>query len=352
MKPIDGRRGLPPWLRESDAAGTVMSARIRLARNVADAAFPGWAGDEEGERVCRRLLPLLKDVPPLTGGSVLRMEDVGPLDRQILHERHLISTDLAGKSSGSAVLTSADETVSVMINEEDHLRLQGLTSGRDLAALWRAIDGLDSRIEALVPYASSPKLGYLTACPSNVGTGLRASVMLHLPGLRLAGDVDKVVKGLGKIGLAVRGLLGEGTDAFGNMYQISNQVTLGAGETAIIARLQEVVDEVATHERRARLRLAETRPNLLKDRVVRAVALLTHARLIGAEEALDLLSGVRLGMALGWIRNWSWAELDELFLIVQPAHLQREAGRIFAPEERDEYRANLIRERMAVVDWI
>jgi protein arginine kinase len=352
MKERERRLGLPPWLREEDPEGIVMSARIRLARNVAEAAFPGWAGNEESVRLCRRLLPLLQAVPPLTGGVLLSMEEVGPLERQMLHERHLISNELTGKGEGSAVLVSPDESVSVMINEEDHLRIQALVSGKDLMALWTVVDALDTRIEERIPYAASPKLGYLTACPSNVGTGLRASVMLHLPGLRLAGDAEKVVKGLAKLGLAVRGLLGEGTDAYGGMYQISNQMTLGQGEPVIIAHLLTIVDEVIGHERRARLRLAETRPGLLKDRVMRAVALLTHARLMTAEEALDLLSGIRLGLTLGWIKHLGWPELDELFLLVQPAHLQKQAGRSLVPEERDAFRADLLRKRMAGVEWV
>ncbi len=352
MKDRERRLSLPPWLREEDPEGIVMSARIRLARNAAEAAFPGWAGNEEGERLCRRLLPILEAVPPLAGGTVLRMEEVGPLERQILFERHLISHDLTGKGVGSAVLVAPDEAVSVMINEEDHLRIQGLVSGKDLTALWTLVDALDTRIEKQIPYAASPRLGYLTACPSNVGTGLRASLMLHLPGLRLTEDAEKVVKGLNKLGLAVRGLLGEGTDAYGGMYQISNQITLGESEPAIIAHLLQIVDEVIGHERRARQRLAESRPRLLKDRVMRAVALLTHARLMGAEEALDLLSGIRLGLALSWIKHLPWPELDELFLLVQPAHLQKQAGRTLAPEERDEFRADLLRKRMAGVEWV
>jgi protein arginine kinase len=352
VKGRSGRPKLPPWLSQADTGGIVMSARIRLARNVAEAAFPGWAGAEEGEQLCRRLLPVLQALPPLKGGSVVRMEEASTLDRQILHERHLISTELMNKGAGSALVLGADETLSVMINEEDHLRLQGLAPGADLAGLWALVDALDTALAAQVSLAVTPRLGYLTACPSNVGTGLRASVMLHLPGLRLAGDAERVVKGLGKLGMAARGLLGEGTDASGCMYQISNQITLGEREADIIARLSETVGEIIRHETRARQRLAETRPSLLKDRVLRAVALLTHARLISAEEALDLLSAVRLGLAIGFLKSLEWKELDELFLWVQPAHLQRQAGRDLPPEERDEARAGLLRERLSAVEWI
>ena len=351
MKSRNIRLDLPIWLREADPEGIVMSSRIRLARNVAGAAFPGWAGAEEGERLCRRLLPLLEAVPPLAGGTLLRLEDAGPLDRQLLHERHLISLELAGKGAGSAVLVAPDNSLSVMVNEEDHLHIQGLIPGLDLPGLWKIVDALDSRIEEQIPYAASPKLGYLTACPSNVGTGLRASVMLHLPGLRLTGEAEKVVKGLNKLGLAVRGLLGEGTDAFGGMYQISNQITLGESEPAIIERLLGIVRELIGHEKNARLRLAETRPGLLKDRVMRAGALLTHARIMSTEEALDLLSATRLGLALGWVKGLDWKGLDELFLLVQPAHLQQKTGRSLSPEERDEVRADLLRERTAAIEW-
>lgn len=352
MKARPGRLRLPPWLNRADPAGIVMSARIRLARNVENAAFPGWAGDGEGEKLCRRLLPVLMELPPLKGGSVARMDETESLDRQILFERHLISTELMNKGAGSALLLAADESLSVMINEEDHLRLQGLAPGLDLDSLWSRVDALDTAIAGQVPLAFSPRLGYLTACPSNVGTGLRASVMLHLPGLRLAGDIEKVIKGLAKLGLAVRGLLGEGTDASGCMYQISNQITLGEGEVTIISRLKEIVAELVLHETHARQRLAETRPSLLKDRVLRSVALLTHARLVSADEALDLLSGIRLGLSLEWLNGLDWNDLDELFLLVQPAHLQKQAGRILPPAERDEARADLLRARLCRVESI
>ena len=345
-------QGLPPWLRRTDPQGIVMSARIRLARNVAESAFPGWAGQEEGCRLCRRLLPLLESIPLLAGGSLWRMEEAEAMDRQLLRERHLISTELADKGAGSAVLVSADETLAVMINEEDHLRIQGLTGGMDLRALWETVDALDTTIGERVRYAVSPRLGFLTACPSNVGTGLRASVMVHLPGLRMTGDADKVVKGLDKLGLAVRGLLGEGTDALGGMYQVSNQATLGASEPDLIARLLALVEEVAGHEANARRRLLETRPAHVRDRVARALALLTEARVMGSEEALDLLSGVRLGLALGWLKGADTRLLNELFLAVQPAHLQREAGETLAPDARDERRAERLRDRMAGTEWV
>ncbi len=329
-----------------------MSARIRLARNVAESAFPGWAGDEEGIRLCRRVLPLIERVPLLAGGVVWRLEELETQDRQWLRERHLISTELAGKGAGSAVLVSADETLAVMINEEDHLRIQGMASGRDLRALWQIVDALDTAIGERLAYAVSPRLGFLTACPSNVGTGLRASVMLHLPGLRMTGDAEKVVKGLGRLQLAVRGLLGEGTDALGGMYQISNQATLGASETALIDRLLALVEEVAGHEANARQRLLETRPVQVRDHVARALALLAHARVMSSEEALDLLSGVRLGLALGWLKGVDTPLLNRLFLTVQPAHLQQEAGKALSAEERDEWRAQRLRDWVAGIEWV
>jgi len=352
VTPVQSAGGRPPWLQRADPEGIVMSARVRLARNVAGTAFPGWAGEAESRRLCRRLLPVLAALPPFAGGAVWRLDEMEALDRQRLRERHLISAELAGKGAGSALLVAADESLSVMVNEEDHLRIQAMAPGRDLLPLWRAADALDTAVGERIAYAVSPRLGYLTACPSNVGTGLRASVMLHLPGLRMAGEAGPVVKGLDKLGLAVRGLLGEGTDALGNMYQISNQATLGATERDLIGRLDELVGAVIAHERHARLRLLETQPVRVRDRVARALALLTQARVMRSEEALDLLSALRLGVALGWLSGLTGDQLHDFVLGVQPAHLQQEAGAPLTPDERDERRADWLRRSLAAVEWV
>ncbi len=328
---------------DSDIA---VSARIRLARNLKEAAFPGWAGEEECARILARLRPAVESLPGLEGAWSWEMSDLDPVDREILCERHLISAELAARNRGSALVLRPDESLSVMINEEDHLRLQVMRPGADLAALWREIDALDSALGEKIPYAFSAALGYLTACPSNVGTGLRASVMVHLPALRLMNEVEPVVKGLNKIGLAVRGIGGEGTEAMGNMYQVSNQMTLGESELDLIRRLSAVVEELADHERNARARLREKFPARLKDFVGRAFGILQQAHILSSQEALDLLSAVRLGIELDLVRSLSGGDLNRLTQSILPGHLQRQARRDLAVEDRDQLRAMMVRERL------
>ncbi|MCS6771164.1 MAG: protein arginine kinase [Kiritimatiellae bacterium] len=335
------------WLAVGSSEGPVVSSRIRLARNVRDAAFPGWAGPDECERLWNRIAPVLSGVPSLQPAEAVAMGDLSELGRQILFERHLISREQAEKTRGSGLVFRGDETLSVMVNEEDHLRLQGMRPGLSLRELWKDVDRLDSEIEERLDYAFSSKLGYLTACPTNVGTGLRASVMLHLPGLVLMNEINPVIKGMGKIGLAVRGLWGEGTEAAGNMFQISNQITLGDPEDQIIHLIEQIVQEIVEHERNARARLLERRETVVRDHVGRAYGILCHAHILTSKEALDLLSGLRLGIDLGILPAVSRQVVDELMLLTQPGHLQKLESKALKPKERDRYRARLVRERLA-----
>ncbi len=339
------------WLAATTGPETeiVISSRIRLARNVRDAAFPGWAGDEETMRLFRRLRDAVRTVSKLRDGVFWEIAALEELDRRLLCERHLISAELAIKKSGSGVAVSSDETVSVMLNEEDHLRLQIMRPGLDLLSMWQVADWLDSEIEALVPFAFSSRLGFLTACPTNVGTGLRASVMLHLPALRLLNEMEPVSKGLDKIGLAVRGLFGEGTEASGNMFQISNQSTLGESEPAIIKRLLQVVEELVEHERNARRRLIEGLADNLRDHIGRAIGVLNYAYLLPSAEALDSLSGLRLGVEMGLLRGVDTVTINEMVMMTQPAHLQKLSAKSLDVAERDRLRARLIREKIAAV---
>ena len=217
-----------------------------------------------------------------------------------------------------------------------------------LRDLWSRIDLIDTAIEQRATYAYSSRLGYLTACPTNVGTGMRASVMLHLPGLVLMNEISSIIKGVNKIGLAVRGLWGEGTDASGNMFQISNQTTLGEREENIIGRLEQIVLEIADHEKNARARLLQQRENRLRDHIGRAMGILTHAFMLNSRETLDLLSALRLGIDMGIVVDWPKNLLDELFLLIQPGHLQKLGGRHIGSEKRDLARARLVRERLAL----
>lgn len=334
------------WLAVGSGEGPVISSRIRLARNLKDAAFPGWAGAEECERLWTRIQPALEKVPSLQPASALSMGALDELERQILFERHLISREQAEKTKGSGLVLRRDESLSVMVNEEDHLRLQGMRPGLSLRAIWEEVDRLDTEIEQRIEYAFSPKLGYLTACPTNVGTGMRASVMLHLPGLVLMNEINPVIKGMGKIGLAVRGLWGEGTEAAGNMFQISNQMTLGDTEEQIVGVIEQIVQEIIEHERNARERLLERRETVVRDHVGRAFGILSHAHILTSKEALDLLSGLRLGIDMGILSSVSRRVVDELMLLTQPGHLQKLESRTLKPKERDRYRARLVRERL------
>jgi protein arginine kinase len=336
------------WLLTDAGPDTeiAVSARIRLARNLQQAAFPSWAGEEECVRILSRLRPAVESLPFLDGAWGWEMSELDPVDREILCERHLISAELASRNRGSAVVLRSDESLSVMINEEDHLRLQVMRPGANLMGLWQEIDAFDTALGELVPYAFSPELGYLTACPSNVGTGLRASVMVHLPALRLMREVEPVVKGLNKIGLAVRGIGGEGTEAMGNMFQVSNQMTLGEGETDLIRRLDAVVQELTTHERNARARLLEKHPARLRDFVGRAFGVLMQAHILNSQEALDLLSALRLGIEMELVRSIGGGDLNRLMQSILPGHLQRQARRDLPVEDRDQLRAMMVRERL------
>ncbi|MFN2350746.1 MAG: protein arginine kinase [Kiritimatiellia bacterium] len=334
------------WLKRGGKKEVVVSSRIRLARNVDGRAFPGWADEQSAQQLWEDLLPVLSSLRECPDPLVLDLPSLTRVERGVLVERHLISRDLAQASPGAGLVFQRDETVAIMVNEEDHLRLQAMNPGLALRAMWRRIDAVDSEIEQRVPFAFSSQLGYLTACPTNLGTGMRASAMLHLPGLVLMNEINSIVRGVNKIGLAVRGLWGEGTDASGNMFQISNQTTLGEREESIIARLEQIVLEIAEHEKDARTRLLQQRENHLRDHVGRAYGILAHAFMLNSRETLDLLSALRLGIDLGIVLNWSKSVLDELFLLIQPGHLQKLAGKNIGSEKRDLARAHLVRERL------
>lgn len=335
------------WLSVGKESSTVVSSRVRLARNLKDAAFPGWAGEEECDRIWEDVHPILLDIESMTPGYAVKMSDLESLDKQILFERHLISREQAEKTKGSGLVVRQDESISIMVNEEDHLRIQVLQPGLDLERAWSLIDSLDSDIEKSMRYAFSTRLGYLTACPTNVGTGMRASAMLHLPGLVLMEEINPIIKGMGKIGLAVRGPWGEGTEAIGNMFQISNQITLGEKESEIVKNLGQIVQEIVEHEKNARERLKQKKTHLLHDHVGRAYGILSNAHILTSKEALDLLSGLRLGVDLGILQDLDRQAIDQLLLLTQPAHLQKIESRQLKPKDRDRARARLVRSKLA-----
>jgi protein arginine kinase len=338
---IDSRAG--GWLGQEEDRGIVLSSRVRLARNLSNASFPSWAGDEECSRVWQELCPVLTGLKGMPENLAVEMCALNELDRMILFERNLISRDHAEKGVGSGLVVGVDENLSIMVNEEDHLRLQGICAGLNLSAMLEKVSALDTEIEAQVRYAFCSRYGYLTACPSNVGTGMRASVMVHVPGLVLMEEINPIIKGLGKIGLAVRGLGGEGTEASGNMFQISNQITLGDSESSIVEKLNEIVLEIVEHEKNARTRLMQKKAEVVRDHAGRSYGILSGAHVLSSKEALDLLSGLRLGVDMGILMQVDPNVVDELLLQTRPGHLQKREGRELTARERDIARAGLIR---------
>jgi protein arginine kinase len=324
----------------------VMSSRVRLARNVRDAAFPGWAKKPERVKILEMIRPAVESLPEMKGAFSEAMDNLGALDKQILVERHLISREHAAKSSGSGLVLNREESFCVMINEEDHLRMQALRPGLQLRQAWGAIDHLDSELEKKLDYAFDNELGYLTACPTNLGTGIRVSAMLHLPGLVLGEQINPIIQSVNKLGLAVRGLYGEGTEALGNVFQVSNQMTLGETETTIVERLEKVLAQIIEHEENARQTLLEKKPKVVFNHIGRAYGVLANAHSISSKETMNLLSLMRLGVDMGLFPGAERSLVDELFIMTQPAHLQKQFSDKLSAEERDLLRADMVRERL------
>ena len=324
----------------------VASSRVRLARNLSDISFPGWAKKQDRLKVLEMVLPVMEQLPEMRDGWMETLDNLTVLEKHVLVERHLISREHAAKNVGSAVVINRDQSICIMINEEDHLRMQALQSGLCLADVYQIIDQIDSHISDNLPLAFSPKLGFLTACPTNVGTGMRASVMLHLPGLVLSEQINQIIQAVNKLSLAVRGLYGEGTEASGNLFQVSNQTTLGEKEGDIIQRFEKVINTIIEHEENARLKLLETRPQMVADQIGRAYGVLTTCYILNSREAMNLLSMMILGVDLEFFPKLSRSVLDRLFIETQPSHLQSKNNRKLTAEERDEFRATLIRESL------
>jgi len=319
---------------------------VRLARNVRDAAFPGWAKKPERIKIMETIRPAVESLPEMKDAFSEVMDNLGALDKQILVERHLISREHAAKSSGSGLVLNREETFCVMINEEDHLRMQALRPGLQLREAWSAIDKFDSALEKKLDYAFNNDLGYLTACPTNLGTGIRVSAMLHLPGLVLAEQINPIIQSVNKLGLAVRGLYGEGTEALGNVFQVSNQMTLGETETTIVERLDKVLLQIIEHEENARQTLLEKKPKVVFNHIGRAYGILANAHSISSKETMNLLSLMRLGVDLGLFPEVNRSLVDELFIVTQPAHLQKQFSDKLTAEERDLLRSDMVRERL------
>src|SRR3954464_8137484 len=314
------------WLDASGPKSTiVLSTRIRLARNVSGIPFSQRAKDSDRTAVLERVSEAATANERLSAAVAFHLDQMGRAERQILHERHLVSKELAGLERetrprpGAALLVQ--DQVGVMVNEEDHLRLHGMWSGFDLEDAYAEVEAVDAELGRLVPFAFHPEFGYLTSCPTNAGTGLRASVLIHLPGLVLTKEINKVLQGLSQVGLTFRGLYGEGSEVVGNFFQLSNQTTLGSSEYELLDHLGKMVRQVMDYEEQARQVLLRDAPAIIEDKVWRAYGLLRYARALSFEEAMNLLSGVRLGVGVNLIPEVGMYTLNKLLVYTQPAHL-------------------------------
>ncbi|WDL98965.1 protein arginine kinase [Alicyclobacillus sp. ALC3] len=347
------QRATTKWMKDSGPDDDIaLTSRIRIARNIEDVPFPMLQTDSHANAVIEQVERALNSPKVTASGQfeLLRIADMSALDRQVLVEKHLISRDLAEEVRHGAVALRSDEVINVMINEEDHLRIQCLMPGRRLEEAWDVANKLDDALEEQIPYAFHDRYGYLTACPTNVGTGIRASVMLHLPGLVLSGQINRLLSAVSQVGLTVRGMYGEGSESAGNLFQVSNQVTLGETEEEIIGNLDSVVHQLIDHERSARRVLVQENRDGLEDRVSRSFGILAYARRMDSKETLQRLSDVRLGIDLGMITGVSAGILKELLVMSQPAFLQKYYNQELPPAERDLRRATLIRERLRLDD--
>ncbi|MGY0693986.1 protein arginine kinase [Virgibacillus sp. FSP13] len=340
---------ISPWMREEGPdSDIVLSSRIRLARNFDQVSFPLIAEKEELEEV-RQFFETEyahRSFQDYQDFEFISIPDLTSTEKRVLVEKHLISPHLAKDKQVAAALISKNEQVSVMINEEDHIRMQLYFPGLQLdKALEKAFE-FDDWLEEKINYAFDETRGYLTSCPTNVGTGMRASVMMHLPSLALTRQINRMIPAINQLGLVVRGIYGEGSEALGNIFQISNQITLGKSEEDIVEDLQSVVKQLIEHERRARTRLMEQSSTRLEDRIYRSYGVLKYSRIIESKEAAICLSNVRLGIDLGLIENVSRNILNELMILTQPGFLQQYAKKNLTANERDVLRASLIRERL------
>jgi protein arginine kinase len=340
------------WL---DASGPdsqlVLSSRVRLARNLQGRRFTVRAGDDELRTVRSAIVDAGRRTPALADAALFELDQMELVERQMLHERHMVSQDVAGLERGRTVRTGAalltNGELGVMINEEDHLRLQVLASGSGLTQAYGGLEQLDAELGAHLSFAFHPEFGYLTACPTNAGTGLRASVLIHLPGLVLTKEIARVLQGLSQVGLTFRGLYGEGSEVVGNFFQLSNQTTLGKAELELLDHLETMVQQVIEYELQAREVLEQEAPAVIEDKVWRAYGLLRYARSLSFEETMNLLSGVRLGVGLNLIQDVSVYTLNKLLIFTQSAHLAQLADRALSDPEIPVVRAQYVRDLLS-----
>ncbi|HBM76407.1 MAG TPA: protein arginine kinase [Clostridiaceae bacterium] len=326
----------------------VLSSRIRLARNIKGYHFPHIMSVDEAKKVIKECSNSIMEKSPVLAKDfhVIEMDKLSPIERSAMVEEHLISTGLAENYPKSAVLLNTDSTVSIMINEEDHIRLQVIYPGLQLKEAYEYASKLDDVIEESVDYAFDQRMGYLTACPTNIGTGIRASVMLHLPALTVTGNINGVLNAVAQVGLTIRGIYGEGSNVQGNIYQISNQVTLGLSEEEVISNLMAVTKQIVDNEKAAIEKLKESNIMQLEDTVYRSLGILKNARLLSSNECLNLISNIRLGVGMGIITDIDSTLLNEIMISIQPATLVKREGKELDSASRDIKRAEYVRERL------
>jgi protein arginine kinase len=340
-------RQVGSWLDGSGPhSDVVLSTRVRLARNLQGFPFPTKAKPEQLAQVLPSVVTAAKKSQAFSEMMVLRSPEMSPQDKQFLIERHLISHDFAENSKVGALLVGTDESVSIMVNEEDHLRIQVLCSGLQLGKAVKLADKIDDELDVSLEYAFSEELGYLTSCPTNVGTGLRASVLIHFPALVLTNQIGKVLQGISQVGLAVRGFYGEGSGIVGNFFQVSNQTTLGIGENEAVTSLERVTQQIMEYEKKAMEALFRDAKAQIEDKVWRAYGALKHCKIITSRELVSLVSLVRFGASLGLQGLCKVGTLNELLILSQPAHIQKRAGKDLSTGERNVLRAALVHEKL------
>jgi protein arginine kinase len=335
------------WLKGTGPyAHIVTSSRIRLARNLAAFPFPNKSNKKELEDVLATVEKAFNQIEYFKDSTLFRINEIDSVDRQFLVERHLMSHEHASNPDGKGLIVSKEEILSIMINEEDHLRIQVMQSGLNLTETWKIMNTIDDALGNKMGFAFYQDWGFLTACPTNTGTAMRGSVMLHLPALVMTKQINKVLTAISKLSFASRGFYGEGTQASGNFYQISNQVSLGHSEEDIIQNINGLIKQIIEQEEQARQALLLQNRPMLEDKICRSYGLLKHAHIMSSQETIELLSMIRLGVDMGILKDVSHKTINQMFLTIQPAHLQKIEGKKLNAFERDTKRASLIRQKL------
>jgi protein arginine kinase len=335
------------WLSaEGSSAQVVLSSRVRLARNISNTPFPSRASTDDRERILSFVKSAVEKSGKLSRGTFVNCSQLNDLDRTFMVERHLVSLEFSQQRDFSALLIGEDENLSVMVNEEDHLRIQALAPGLEMRQAFGLASEVEDELSQTLEFDFDSAFGYLTACPTNTGTGMRASVLVHLPGLALTQEIEKVIAEIGKVGSVVRGFYGEGSDVLGNLFQVSNQKTLGRSEEEIMDELESVTRGIIEREQNARKRLFSEAKDQIEDKIWRAYGILKYARSLTSEEVLNMLSALRLGIGMGVLERVSLSKVNEVLALTQPAHLQKYYGKRMDPNERDRIRAELVRSKL------